>query len=178
MNNCIDINKLCTRVLLTFSGMLVFSQITFALPEDAHQETTIAGGSVELYPDQGLYIIRENAEGLAHIKQGSMEISGSEIRLEITDRILSKATAIGQPARFQQQPTIDQAVVFLSGHNLDYDNSKRLLNIDGEASYTQAGNTLNSLHIDYHLDTRKVNATAREGESVQIKLPPPPAAQP
>jgi lipopolysaccharide export system protein LptA len=178
MNACIDIRKTCTTFLLMVSGMLIFSPATNALPEDANQEITIVGGSGGVSPDQGLYIIREDAEGLAHIKQGSMEIFASEIRTEIIDGVLNKATAVGTPARFQQQPTIDQAIIYLSGHTLDYDNSKRMLNIDGEAHYEQAGQTLDGRHIDYNLDTGDANAEANEGERVKIVIPPPPAAQP
>lgn len=178
MNNCIDIKKFGTTLLLIVSGMVCFSQATIALPEDAKQETLIEGGTSELDFARGVYIIRENAEGLAHIKQGSLEIFGSEIRLEIIDGVLKKAVATGTPARFQQQPAIDQAVVFLSGRTLDYDINTRMLNVEGDASYSQDGNTLNGLHIDYHLDTRKVNATASAGENVQIVIKPPPADQP
>ena len=178
MNKCIDMKKICTAFLLVVPGMVIFSPATIALPEDANQEIKIDGGSGGFSPDQGLYIIREDAKGLAHIKQGTMEIFASEIRAEIIDGVLNKATAIGAPARFQQQPAVDQAIIYLSGHSLDYDNSKRTLNIDGEASYSQAGNTLNSLHIDYNLDTGDVNAEASEGERVQIVIPPRPADEP
>jgi len=177
MNACIDTRKICTGFLLMVSGMLIFSQPINALPDDANQAITIEGGSGGFSPDQGLYIIREDADGLAHIKQGSMEIFASEIRAEIIDGVLTKATAIGMPARFQQQPTIDQAIIYLSGHTLDYDNSKRVLNIDGEASYEQAGKTLDGRHIDYNLDTGDANAEAEQGERVKIVIPPP-AAQP
>jgi lipopolysaccharide export system protein LptA len=175
MNNCFDIKKTFATALLVLPGILTFCQTAFSLPDDDQQEVAIEGGSLELYPDQGLWIIRENAEGLAHIKQGSMEIFGSEIRLEIVDGELNKANATGTPARFQQQPAVDQAIVHLSGHTLDYDNGTRMLNIDGDAKYSQARDSLNGLHIDYNLDTREVNASGQ----VQIKiLPNRPADQP
>jgi lipopolysaccharide export system protein LptA len=178
MNNRFGISKICTAVLLMASGLIIFGQNASALPEDANQKASFEGGSLEYFPDQGEVILRENVEGLAHIKQGSMEIFASEIRLVLIDGVVSKATAVGMPARFQQQPALDQAIVYLSGHTLDYDNGSRMLNIDGEATYTQAGNTLNGLHIDYNLDTRKVNAKAREGESVQMLITPASTDQP
>src|SRR5688500_7429289 len=173
---CIEIRKIFATVLLTCVGMV--SQSTLALPEDANQEIIIEGGSGGFNPDQGLYILNGDAEGLAHVKQGTMEIFGSEIRVEITDGVVTKATAIGSPARFQQQPKVDQAIVHLSGQTLDYDNSKRMLNIDGDAKFSQAGHTVDGPHMDYNLDTGDVNATASEGKRVQIVVPPRSPDQP
>jgi lipopolysaccharide export system protein LptA len=178
MNNCVDIKKNCLAFLLMVSGMFMFSHAASALPDDANQEIQIEGGTSELDLANGLYIIRENAESLAHIKQGSMEIFGSEIRLEIVARVLNKATAIGTPARFQQQPDVDEPMVYISGHTLDYDNSTRLLNIDGEATYTQGDIAVNGLHIDYHLDTREAKTTARPGETVKMIITPASTDQP
>lgn len=178
MNDRIRIQKISTSILLMASCAFMFGHAVFALPEDAKQEISIEGGTSELNFDQEIYIIREDANGLAHIKQGSMEIFGSEIRLEMVDGVLNKAIATGTPARFQQQPAADQAVVYITGLTLDYDNGTRTLNIDGDASYSQAGNTLNGLHIDYNLDTRQVNAAAGENEKVKIVIPAPQSETP
>jgi lipopolysaccharide export system protein LptA len=177
MISCIDIMKIKASVLFIF--LAVISRPTLALPDDAEQGIVIEGGASELDFAQGLYVIRENAEGLAHIKQGSLEIFGSEIRVEIVDRrVIKKATATGTPARFQQQPDIDEPIVYISGLTLDYDNNTRMLNIDGEASYRQGKTTLDGLHIDYHLDTRDAHATADESGTVILVFPPASVEEP
>ena len=99
-----------------------------------------------------------------------MEIFGTEIRIEYKDDMLKRVIATGAPARFQQQPAADQAVIHASGQTLDYDNSRRMLNVDVEAEFNQAGNVLSGHHIDYNLDTRNANATSIDGKPVRMEL--------
>ncbi len=146
-----------------------------ALPEDAAQEIVVDAASTELFLDQGLVVYKGTAENPARITQGSLVISGSEIRLErADDGSLEKITATGIPARFEQQPAVDQGVVQASGETLVFDNSARLLTLDVSAEFSQTGNVLTGHHIDYNLDTRRASATSRSAEEqTRMVIPPP-----
>lgn len=170
MNNCIRIKTIFPRRLAALI-LSVASSVAFALPDDQNQQIDVEAVSSEINLNEGLYIYRGTDASPARIIQGSMQISGTEIRIERPGGVLAKVTATGAPARFQQQPEVDQAVIHASGHTLDYDTSKRMLNIDGEAQFNQEGNVISAHHIDYNLDTRNANATS-SGESVRMSLPP------
>jgi lipopolysaccharide export system protein LptA len=169
MNNCKGKTTNSYITLLAFSGMF-FSCSVLALPEDQNQQIDIEASSSEINLDQGQYIYRGTETNPAHITQGSMEIFGTEIRIEYSDGVLKRVTASGTPARFQQQPAVDQEMIHASGHTLDYDNAKRMLNIDGEAEFNQAGNVLSGHHIDYNLDTRNANASSIDGQPVRMEI--------
>lgn len=173
MNNCND-DKFISRTVLrvTALALALASSASFGLPDDQNQQIDIEALSSEINLNQGLYIYRGTDAEPARITQGSMQISGTEIRIERPPGgVLNKVTATGTPARFQQQPEVDQAVVHASGHTLDYDNGERMLNIDGEAELNQEGNVITAQHIDYNLDSRNANATG-SGGGVRMSLSP------
>src|SRR5690606_22643691 len=86
-----------------------------ALPEDAAQQIDVDANSSEIDLDLGLVIYRGSNETPVRVSQGSMLITGTEIHMELRDGVLVRATAIGNPAHFQQQPEADKAIVYLSG---------------------------------------------------------------
>ncbi len=140
---------------------LCWCNITLALPEDANQQIEVQASSSELYLDIGLVIYRGTSTNPARITQGSLQIYGTEIRIERNEGALKKITATGTPARFQQQLEVDQDIIKASGLTLDFDNSAGILNIDVEAEFIQAGNTLSGHHIDYDMRAQRANATSR-----------------
>jgi lipopolysaccharide export system protein LptA len=151
---------------------------TQALPEDATQDILVAAASSELFLDQGLVIYRGGDDSPATITQGSLVIAGSEIRIEQgKDGALRKITASGSPARYQQQPAVDQEVVHASGLTLVYDNSAQLLTVDAEAELLQAGTTLSGHRIEYDMQARRASATSSaSGNDVKMTIPAPPAS--
>lgn len=143
-----------------------------ALPEDAAQQIDVDANSSEIDLDLGLVIYRGSNETPVRVSQGSMLITGTEIHMELRDGVLVRATAIGNPAHFQQQPEADKAIVYVSGQTLMFDNSAQLLTADVDAEFIQAGYTVKSNHIDYDIEAGRANAGGTDGERVQMTLPP------
>jgi lipopolysaccharide export system protein LptA len=175
MNNCN--NRILTSLIRYCVAATLFfgSSTSWALPDDQNQQIDVVAASSEINLNEGLYIYRGTDTKPAQITQGSMQITGTEIRIERPGGVLKRVTATGAPAHFQQQPEIDQAVIHARGHTLDYDNDKRMLNVDGEAEFNQNGTVINSNHIDYNLDTREAKAS---GEGVRMSIPPRPTDAP
>lgn len=150
-----------------------------ALPEDDAQDIVSEDyASLEYSLDQGEIIQKGRPDMPTCIAQGSRVICGDEIRLERSeDGSLNKVTATGTPARFEQKPAADQEIVHFSGLTLVFDNAERLLTIDGDAQFSQGGNALTQVqHIEYHLDTRRLNADGGDsGEGGRMVVTPPPA---
>src|SRR5690606_6722372 len=79
----------------------------------------------------------------------------------------------GTPARFEQQPAPEDALIHASGRIIVYDNESSFLTIDVEAQLEQAGNTVRGHHIDYDLAARTFKASGSEqGEQVRMIILP------
>lgn len=168
-------NKFLSTITLMLSSSLLasllFTDKVQALPDDENQETIIFADSSELSPGEVIY--HGSSDQPAEITQGSLKISGLEITLERVDGVLRKMTARGTPARFQQQPEIDQGIIYASGLSIVFDNSAQLLTIDAEAEFIQDGTILTGCHIDYDLETKKGNVTpCNNGERLRMVIPP------
>jgi lipopolysaccharide export system protein LptA len=148
--------------------------LAFGLPDDAEQLIVVDSLYNELLFDQGLFVYRGTAEQPARITQGSLEISGIEIRLEkASDGSLRKVTVTGTPARFQQQPAADQEIVHASGLTIVFDNGAQLLTLDESAELSQAGNVLTHQHIEYNLETRSASSSGSNEAQGRMTFPAP-----
>lgn len=147
-----------------------------ALPEDAQQPFESESASSDLLLDEGLVIYRGTAEVPAKVQQGSLLITGIEIRIQRQNDVLQSVTATGNPARFQQQPARDQELVHASGNQIKLDNLAHVLAIDVAAELILGGNTVRANHIDYNIETRRGNATGiMGGEPARTIIPATPA---
>ncbi|MDR0781771.1 MAG: lipopolysaccharide transport periplasmic protein LptA [Pseudomonadales bacterium] len=161
-------------LLLLAPVSLLLTPAALALPEDRLQTLEIEAMSNELFLDRGYFIYRGTAARPAVATQGTMRISGIEIIAERGEDGISKVTATGTPARFQQQPETTQTLIHASGDTLVFDNTAQLVTADGNAEFSQAGNTLKGDHIEYNLQTRRAAATGRDGQPVNMFIPPTP----
>jgi len=152
-------------------GLLLLAETANSLPDDAKQPIETESLSSELLLEEGIVIYHGSDARPAKISQGSLVITGTEIRLVRKNQVLQSVMAKGKPARFQQQPSSDQALVNASGELITLDNTTHLLTIEEAAEFNQAGNTMNASHIDYNLDTRRATASgSADGSQVRMSL--------
>ncbi len=152
-------NKLLSPLIFISFGLSSPSSI--ALPGDLDQDmTTSCPARSESFLDQGLEICRGTANEPAEINQGSLKLSGLEIRIERVEGSISTITVSGSPAAFQQQPQIEQAIVHASGSSIILDNESQIITIQGNAAFSQEG-TINTTaeRIEYDIVNRKLDAT-------------------
>lgn len=152
-------NKLLSPLFLISFGLLTSTSI--ALPEDINQDMiTSCPARSESFLDQGLEICRGTSNEPAEINQGSLKLSGLEIRIEREQGNISTITVSGSPAAFQQQPEIEQAVVYASGSSITFNNENQMIIIQGSAAFSQEG-TIDTTaeRIEYDIANRKLDAT-------------------
>ena len=166
------------RASLVLTATLLVSSFAWGLPEDEQQPLEIQSSSNEMFLDLGYFIYRGTQAQPAVATQGSMKISGVEIIVERGADGIAKVTATGSPARFQQQPEANQAIVHARGKVLVFDNVSRLVTADEEAEFDQGGNTLSGHHIEYDMQTRRVSASGLDGQPVNMFFPPLPPSTP
>ena len=163
------------RALLALA-VAVMPAFACALPEDDMQEIESQdAASIEYELDEGTFVQKAHADRPTCIKQGSRLICGNEIRIERAENgNIRKVTATGTPATFEEQPEKDQDIAHFSGATLVFDNEARLVTIDGDAKFWQGNNELSHEHIEYHIDTRKFDATGDDNDaSGQMRIKPP-----
>ena len=151
--------KALTSVLTM--ALLFVPAVLRALPDDLNQDLlTSCPALSESYLDQGLEICRGTADEPAQISQGSLRLSGLEITIERVQGVIQQVTATGEPASFQQQPEVDQAIVYANGERIVFNNGNQTITIEGDASFSQQGTIdTTAARIDYDIANRKLDAT-------------------
>jgi len=158
---------------MTFLACLTASAV-FGLPEDADQPVVINFDNSEVMLDEGIQILYGTNEEPAQVTQGTLKIIGLQITIERPDSVIQKVTVIGSPARFQQQPSIDQDIVIAEGNNIVLDNDTQHLAVDGQARFIQGSNVFSGCHIDYYIETGLLKApTCPDGEQNEATFSPP-----
>lgn len=130
--------------------------VVTALPEDADQPIDVRYDNSELLLDEGIQILYGTSETPAQVTQGTLKISGQEITIERTDGVVKKVTVLGSPARFQQQPALDQEIVIAEGNTILLDNDAQHLSVDGQAKFSQGSDRWSSCHIDYFIESKRL----------------------
>lgn len=146
---------------LFFISFSLSTPTSLALPDDLNQDMiTSCPARSESFLDQGLEICRGTSSNPAEINQGSLKLSGLEIRIERVEGNISTITVSGSPAAFQQQPQIEQAIVYASGTSIILDNDNQMITIQGNAAFSQEG-TIDTTaeRIEYDIANRKLDAT-------------------
>jgi lipopolysaccharide export system protein LptA len=129
-----------------------------ALPEDKLKPILIDNPDGDATMSGEDVTLRGTADKPAKVTQGTMEISGIEIHIDRQNGAVQSITASGNPARFQQQPAADQAIVHVSGQNMTLDNTSQTVAVDTGAEYSHGGNSMSAAHLDYNMETGAAGA--------------------
>ena len=141
-----------------------------ALPSDREQPIRISA-------DQALRDEREGYTeytGNVRLQQGSLQIQANKLtifhRQEAADRIVAE----GSPARLQQQPATDKAVIHAAALSIEYFKSQELVKLSREARIEQEGSIVTGNTIDYFMAEQRVKADAgrrEDGGRVEVVIP-------
>lgn len=154
-------NRSFIRLSLLISVCL--SPLSFALPTDSQQPIHISADSAQIDDNTGT----TTYEGNVIMTQGSMEIRAAKVDLFRTNNEVSHITAIGSPANFRQQPSIEQPITDAYGQTLNYKITDQTVTITGQARVEQAGDTFSGERIIYQMNKAIVNAYSGRGSSGQ-----------
>ncbi|MFT6681990.1 MAG: lipopolysaccharide export system protein LptA [Haliea salexigens] len=141
-----------------------------ALPSDREQPIRISA-------DQALRDEREGYTeytGNVRLQQGSLQIQANKLtifhRQEAADRIVAE----GSPARLQQQPATDKAVIHAAALSIEYFKSQERVKLSREARIEQEGSIVTGNTIDYFMAEQRVKADAgrrEDGGRVEVVIP-------
>lgn len=141
-----------------------------ALPSDREQPIRISA-------DQALRDERAGFTeytGNVRLQQGSLQIQANKLtifhRQEAADRIVAE----GSPARLQQQPATDKAVIHAAALSIEYFKSQERVKLSREARIEQEGSIVTGNTIDYFMAEQRVKADAgrrEDGGRVEVVIP-------
>ena len=159
--------------LLAFAALL--SSTTWALPDDKEQP-------IHITADQAL---RDEAKGHTvysgnvRMVQGSMELEADRLTIWHQSEDADKIVARGQPARFRQQPEVDQDLVHAQADVITYRQRAQSVNLKTNARIEQQGDVVTGETIDYYIERQLIKAASsqREDRGDRVKVVIQPATQ-
>lgn len=112
--------------------------------------------------------------GDVRLVQGSLVIEADKLIIFHSQNLAERAVATGEPARMQQQPEIDEAVIHAAARRITYFTAEERVLLEEDAEVEQDGATVRGERIDYLIREQLVRADASDsgGERVQVVIPP------
>lgn len=161
------------RGLLLLLPLLLLAPPLLARSSDRGEPIRIEAGRVEIDEPRGVSIYRQDVV----LQQGSLQLNADQLTIELAQGQLQRATAIGTPARFQQQPA--PAAPAVAGHAtsiLLQRSDNDLILLEGDAVVTRGRDRFSGGRIRYYPDTNRVAAEGDGSGRVEAIIYPTAAA--
>ena len=142
-----------------------------ALPGDTEQPIRITTDEALRDEKTGRTVYQGNVE----LVQGTMRITADRITFYRIDQEGDKIVAEGSPARMQQQPEPDSALMHAHGDVIEYYRTEERVHLRDNAQVEQDGSTVRGDRIDYFINQQLVKAAADESNAdsrVEVVIPP------
>ena len=145
------------------------------LPTDRDQPIAVEADSAVRDDRAGQTVYR----GDVRLVQGSLVIEADELTIFHRRDLAERVVARGEPARMQQQPEIDEALIHAAARRITYFTAEERVLLEEQAEVEQDGATVRGERIDYLIREQLVRADAAGsgGERVQVVIPSRVAAQ-
>lgn len=152
------------------ASCLLLASAAQALPSDREQPIRISADQALRDERQGF----TEYTGNVRLQQGSLQIQANKLTIfhqtEAADRILAE----GSPARLQQQPSQDKAIIHAAALSIEYFKSQERVKLIREARIEQEGSIVTGDTIDYFMAEQRVRADAgrrEDGGRVEVVIP-------
>jgi lipopolysaccharide export system protein LptA len=162
------IGSTASRLLL---ALCLAPAVVHALPDDRDQPIHITADKALRDEKQGVTVYSGNVV----LIQGSMKLEAATLTIYHTSENAEKIVAEGNPAKMQQQPELDKAVVHAHGKVVTYFRSEAKVHLQTDASIEQDGAVVAGDSIDYFIDKQVITAESdqtQKGDKVKVVIPP------
>jgi lipopolysaccharide export system protein LptA len=166
----ISLIRFCAGALLL--AFYLPSAFVHALQDDNDQPIHIVADKALRDEKQGITIYSGNVV----MTQGSMKLEGATVTIYHTqDNNVEKAVAEGNPAKMQQQPDPEKAIVYGHGKVVTYYGPESKVHLQTDAYIDQDGAVVTGNSIDYLLDDQVITAESNQSQKddkVIVVIPP------
>jgi lipopolysaccharide export system protein LptA len=160
-----------SRNLALLLLLILTTGLVQALPDDRDQPIHISADKALRDEKQGFTIYSGNV----HMEQGSMRLEADKLTIyHLTDEV-DRVVAEGRPAKMQQQPELDKAVVHAHADVIEFFRSEDRVHLQTNARIEQDGAVVSGDSIDYFIAEQLVKADsdqAVDGNRVNVVIPP------
>jgi lipopolysaccharide export system protein LptA len=152
------------------AGAALLAPAVQALPGDREQPIAVEADRAVRDEKAGETIY----SGDVRLVQGSLVIEADELIIYHSRDLAERVVATGEPARMQQQPEVDEAVIHAAARRITYFTAEERVLLERDAEVEQDGATVRGERIDYLIREQLVRADAADsgGERVQVVIPP------
>lgn len=153
---------------LSFLALLVCSPL-WALDSDRAQPISVEADSLEVREQENISIYRGNV----NLKQGSLEISSDRLVIHFDDNNdLQMMEMTGNPARLRQLDN-EQQEMRGQARQINYLETKSILELIDNARFSHAGDTIESNLIRVNTDDNNIQAGSSDAdERVKMLIQP------
>lgn len=147
------------------------------LSSDRSQPITIEADSATLNEKDGSSIY----EGNVHLQQGTLNLRGNRMSVQMSDSSVDKIVLTGQPASFQQRPDGQDSDQHAEAGQIEYHAAdQRMILLENARVWQSGAEDFRSGRIVYNMKNNTVSAGGSAGDRVRITLQPNnrPAAEP
>jgi lipopolysaccharide export system protein LptA len=160
-----------TRRVALLAALALASSVAVALPGDTEQPIRITTDEALRDEKTGRTVYQGNVE----LIQGTIKITADRITFYRVEQEGDKIIAEGSPARMQQQPEADSALMHAHGDIIEYYRAEERVQLRDNARVEQDGSTVRGDRIDYFINQQLVKAAADESDAsrrVEVVIPP------
>jgi len=173
------------EVLRRMALLLVFAPaMAQGLSSDRSQPITIEADRATLNEKDGSSIY----EGNVHLQQGTLNLRGDRMTVQLSDDALEIIVLTGQPASYQQRPDGRDSDQHAEAGQIEYHAAdERMILLKNARVWQTDAEDFRSERIVYNMKNNTVSAGGSSGDRVRITLQPknrparepaPPAAEP
>ena len=161
---------------LLLAGAALLPPAAQALPGDREQPIAVEADRAVRDEKAGETIY----SGDVRLVQGSLVIEADTLTIYHSRDLAERVVAVGEPARMQQQPEVEEAVIHAAARRITYFTAEERVVLVKDAEVEQDGATVRGERIVYLIRERLVRADASRsgGERVQVVIPPRLATEP
>lgn len=165
-----------TRMLKLVAALLTLAvslstALVQALPEDRDLPMQITADKAERDDINGITIYTGNVV----LIQGTLKLQSEKLTIHHTDEDPSEIIAEGSPAKMQERPETDKAMVYAEGAIITYYRSEDRVHLQTNGKVTQDGYVVKGDTINYYIDKQVIKAESdqsRKGDKVNVVIPP------
>lgn len=140
----------------------------YALPEDRNQPVQLEADRGQLDQKTGTSIY----EGNVVIIQGSLHLTADTATVYTQNGQFQRIEAFGKPAVWRYKVSAEKEELHGTGQRVDYDVTKDLMSMTGNARVTQGNDVYTGDYIEYETKTDLVRARGEKGNRIQITIQP------
>ena len=157
-------------ILRHMALLLVFvPAMAQGLSSDRNQPITIEADRATLNEKDGSSIY----EGNVHLQQGTLNLRGNRMTVQIADDEIEEIVLTGQPASYRQRPDGRDTDQHAEAGRIEYHAAdERLILLDNARVWQSDAEEFRSERIVYHIKKNTVSAGGSAGDRVRITLQP------